>query len=105
MSSSLTTPRPFSLTYASGSTSRAKISSNTVFATVRLMVPFSTIWISPARWAGEKRISSASISRSFNRRMASTMSQLEASLGRPQSAAVSSNTSAICLELVSSPAS
>ena len=50
-------------------------------------------------------MSSGSISCSFIRRMASTMSQLEASLGCPLKRVVSSKISAMCLELVRSLAS
>ena len=69
------------------------------------MVPASVSPISFARFAGEKLISSGSMPCSFNRRMVSTISQLDTFFGFPQIAVVSSKISAMCLDSVSISAS
>ena len=66
------------------------IFANTSFATVELMVPFSTIAISPASAAGVIGTASMSMARSFMLRSTSPITQLLAALGLPDCCAVSS---------------
>ena len=69
-------------------------------ATEELITLPSTSAISLLRCSGEKRISSGSISFSFNRRIVSTISQLDTFLGWLPSATEASKISARCLEPV-----
>ena len=98
--SSFTVLSPFSSTYFSGSISSVNIFSKTSLATEPLITFLSTISISVARFLAEKLKSSASLSCSFISLMVSTISQLETFLGSAPRAMVSSNISAIFLELV-----
>ena len=103
--SSLTVFSPRSSTYFSGSTSSANTFSNTSFATELLMVPASASSISFARFSGENLISAGSCPFSFNRRMVSTISQLDTFFGLLQIAQVASKRSAIFFVPVMSSAS
>ena len=66
------------------------IVANTSFATVELIVPFSTIAIKPASAAGVIGTASISIARSFMLRSTSPITQLLAAFGLPECLAASS---------------
>ena len=102
---SFTVFSPCSSTYASGSTSSAKICSNTSFATWLLTDPASASSIRDARCFGENCRSSGSCPFSFKRRKVSPISQFATFFGLPQSAVVSSKRSESFLEPVRMPAS
>ena len=66
------------------------ILANTSLATVELIVPFSTMAISPASAAGVIGTASISMARSFMLRSTSPITQLLAAFGLPDCCAVAS---------------
>ena len=82
--------RPSAATISAAARPVSYIFANTSFATVLLIVPRSTMAISPASAAGVIGTSSIAMARSFMLRSSSPMIQLLAAFGLPDCRAVSS---------------